>query len=67
MQLYQINSKSYNDESDMNFGDTSENITTELLNRISIDSSQSLSIYDIITTNDKYRDIYIYLCFSGLL
>jgi len=67
MQLYQINSKSYNDESDMNFGDTSENITTELLNRISIDSSQSLSIYDIITTNDKYRDIYVYLCFSGLL
>ena len=69
MQLNEIGSKSLIDESDTKSSEYIENNnkTIELLNRISIDSSQALNIYDIITTNEKYRDIYVYLCFSGLL
>ena len=40
--------------------------TKELLNRISFDSSHTQSIYDIITTNDKHSDIYLFFCYSGL-
>jgi len=40
--------------------------TKELLNRISFDSSHAQSIYDIVTTNDKYKDIYLFFCYSGL-